>query len=252
MNAILERILSTGTVEDDQGSVLPLHSNILAEGGARISEFIRRHEISRTLEVGCAFGISSLYICEATSKQVSPHHIAIDPNQSTEWHNIGVRNLREAGFKFWELIEEPSEFALPDLLRRGVKVQLALIDGWHTFDKVMVDFFYIDRLLEDGGIVVFDDVNLAPVNRAVRYVSNYPNYRFLEAVRSPASSSSRKRRALDLAMRGLIHVLPTHIQAQYFDASWLASVDKMRLGGRLAFLMKCGPDTRDGMWYKHF
>ena len=33
----------------------------------------------------------------------------IDPFQSTDWHNIGITNLKRAGFDFFELIEKPSE-----------------------------------------------------------------------------------------------------------------------------------------------
>ena len=63
-----------------------------------------------------------------------------------------------------------------------MKIQFALIDGWHTFDQVLPDFFYVDQLLEDGGIVAFDDVVMAAINRAVRYFLNYPNYRIVESV----------------------------------------------------------------------
>jgi predicted O-methyltransferase YrrM len=143
----------------------------------RISAYIGRHRIERTLEVGCAYGISSLYICDAISKQPNPHHIMIDPLQSTRWSSVGVQNLRRAGFTFWELIEQPSALALPSLLGSGLKVQFALIDGWHTFDQVLLDFFYVDRLLEDGGIVAFDDVVMTAINRVVRYVLNHIPYR---------------------------------------------------------------------------
>ena len=162
--AILERILAAGTVEDEHGNALPLHSNISAHEGQRISACIRRCGIERTLEVGCASGISSLYICDAISKQQNPHHIVIDPEQSTNWHSVGVQNLRRAGFTFWELIEQPSALALPSLLGSGLKVQFALIDGLHTFDQVLLDFFYVDQLLEDGGIVAFDDVGMTAIN----------------------------------------------------------------------------------------
>jgi hypothetical protein len=72
--------------------------------------------------------------------------------------------------------------ALPSLLASVLKVQFVLIDGWHTFDQVLLDFFYVDKILEDGGIVAFDDVVMPAINRAVRYFLNYPNYRIVETV----------------------------------------------------------------------
>jgi hypothetical protein len=48
----------------------------------------------------------------------------------------------------------------------------------------------VDRLLEDGGIVAFDDVVMTAINRVVRYVLNYPTYRIVETVNdSPCHSS---------------------------------------------------------------
>jgi len=41
---------------------------------------------------------------------------------------------------------------------QGERIDFAFIDGAHTFDHVLVDFFYIDRMLNVGGIVAFDDV----------------------------------------------------------------------------------------------
>jgi|HubBroStandDraft_4_1064222.scaffolds.fasta_scaffold508665_2 hypothetical protein len=57
--AILERILTARTVEDEHGNVLALRGNISAHQGQRISACIGRHGIERTLEVGFAYGISS-------------------------------------------------------------------------------------------------------------------------------------------------------------------------------------------------
>ncbi len=53
--------------------------------------------------------------------------------------------------------------ALPDAVTRKEKYQLIFIDGWHTFDYTLVDFFYADLLLELGGFLVFDDVQLPAV-----------------------------------------------------------------------------------------
>jgi predicted O-methyltransferase YrrM len=251
--AILERILTTGTVEDEHGNVLPLRGNISAQEGQSISACIARYGIERTLEVGCAYGVSSLYICEAISKQPNPHHVMIDPLESTRWQGVGVQNLRRARFTFWELIEQPSALALPSLLGSGLKVQFALIDGWHTFDQVLLDFFYVDKLLEDGGIVAFDDVVMTAINRAVRYVLNYPNYRIVETVNdSGVPQFSLGRSAFDFLLRRLTNAVPSRIREEYFSDSWLRPSEKIGLNGRMVFLQKSGPDSRSWDWYKSF
>src|SRR2546423_8595537 len=120
---ILERILTDKVSEDDHGNILPLVAEIPTEEGERISACIRRHSFSRTLEIGCAHGISSLYICDAICQQPDPHHTIIDPFQATDFRNIGIRHLNKAGFSCWELIEQVSELALPGLLQHSVTVQ---------------------------------------------------------------------------------------------------------------------------------
>jgi predicted O-methyltransferase YrrM len=249
--AVLERILASGEVQDDEGNLLALHSNVKAEDGQRIAACIERYGISRTLEVGCGYGVSSLYICDAISKHSNAHHVIIDPFQSTDWRGVGAMNLRQAGYSCWELIEQPSELALPTLLKNGLKVQFALIDGWHTFDQALIDFFYTDRLLEQGGIVAFDDVGLAPITRVVRYVLNYPNYRLIDFTEKRLPTS-RKRAALGAILRRFASALPTHIQEEYFSASLLKPLEEIGLVDRCAFLQKSGRDTRNWDWYAHF
>ncbi len=252
--ALLERILASGTVEDEQGNVLPLrYSNVSVEEGRSIAACIERHGFERTLEVGCAYGISALYICEAISRRPNPHHVMIDPLESTRWRNIGIRNLRDAGFEFWELLEQPSALALPSLVQRNLKVQFALIDGWHTFDQTLLDFFYVDKLLEDGGIVAIDDVAMPAINRVVRYALNYPTYRAVETVNAGAArDSSPAHRALGLLVRGLASLVPSGARELYFTDSCLRPSKESALTCDMIFLQKSGPDARPWDWYKAF
>jgi predicted O-methyltransferase YrrM len=68
-------------------------------------------------------------------------------------------NLRRAGFE--DLITfypEPSYRCLPRLEASQETFDFAFVDGMHTFDYVFTDFFYIDKMLPVGGVIVFDDV----------------------------------------------------------------------------------------------
>jgi hypothetical protein len=47
---------------------------------------------------------------------------------------------------------------LPRLAAAGARIQFAFIDGWHTFHHTLVDFFFVDRMLNVGEIVIIDDV----------------------------------------------------------------------------------------------
>src|SRR5690606_33904534 len=104
-------------------------------------------------------------------------HIVMDPNQRSQWKGIGLQNAERAGFApLLEFHERASEFVLPQLLARGTVLDFAFIDGWHTFDQVMVEFYYINRMLRVGGIVAFDDADRDTVNRVIRYAMRYPAY----------------------------------------------------------------------------
>jgi predicted O-methyltransferase YrrM len=176
MNEVLRSILDSNTVTNKSGIVRPLRGGISPDEGARIQELIRQHRPRVTLEVGCAYGISSLYICEALREVGGTKHIIIDPYQNRGWEGIGFANLERAGYSdFIECHETTSYECLPMLLARGQRIDFALIDGQHTFDYVLVDFFYIDKMLSIGGHVVFDDANYPSIHRVCRYVlTNLP------------------------------------------------------------------------------
>jgi predicted O-methyltransferase YrrM len=126
--------------------------------------------------------------------------VAIDPNQKTQYANIGRELVRRCGLAdALEVIEAPSYRALPALFSdilagRRPRFDLIYIDGWHTFDYTLIDFFYADLLLEVNGMIVLDDIKHPPVKNLLAYVvKNYPHYRLVPRTpcfgRSPALSS---------------------------------------------------------------
>jgi len=172
-------------------------SAISKEEGTFLERLAAKSGITRTIEVGCANAVSSLYICAGLTGKAGASHIAIDPFQRTDFQMRGVDNVRRAGVDFFRLIEEPSEIALPDLLKSGAAFDMAFIDGLHTLDQTMLDFYYLDRMLTVGGIVVLDDMNHRAVNRVAHYVVKYPNYEFI----GNCGTCGSRRRALNVLKR---------------------------------------------------
>jgi predicted O-methyltransferase YrrM len=186
MNAVLKDIVTSQRVSDGT-NWLPLRHPDFPDlpvavdraEGALLQRIIHDVKPDTSLEIGCAYGVSSLYICEAlASLPNTPRHIVIDPFQQSQWRGIGLKNIREAGFgTLVDFREERSELVLPSLVSQGVALDFAFIDGWHTFDQVMVEFYYLNRLLRPGGVLAFDDANRRSVNRVVRHALTYPAYR---------------------------------------------------------------------------
>ncbi len=246
MNAILKRLLDTKTVTDGK-TIYPLHSHMKPEEGELIQRVIASIRPSTTLEVGMAYGISTLFVCDALAKLPRPaRHIAIDPHQTSGWQGIGLAHVQEAGFEsFVELHEEGSEFALPRLLAEKVQVEVAIIDGWHTFDHALVDFFYINRMLAVGGVVILDDVGgYESIHRLVCHILTYPAYKLFGTVpASPPAPSpfGRLRRALARmpAARRLLH--PDLLNRRW-DPGW----------GSCVAVQKIAPDERSFDWHEEF
>jgi predicted O-methyltransferase YrrM len=184
VNPILSAILRDQTVESGNGKRLPLRYQISAKQGLFLQESIRANRPSTSIEIGCAYGISSLFICEALREVGAKSHTIIDPYQMTlvteessdGYEGIGLLNLEKAGFR--DMIDfhaEPSFRCLPRLEASNRHFDFAFVDGMHTFDYVFADFFYLDKMLPVGGVIVFDDLHYRSIRKVCRYIlANLP------------------------------------------------------------------------------
>jgi predicted O-methyltransferase YrrM len=204
MNLVLEEILRTREVTDGV-EVLPLHSGMEVAEGDVVKRVFSTAKPDISLEIGFAYGISALYVCDTLAENQKPaKHILIDPFQTTQWRGIGLKNIDRAGYSSMVcLVEEKSEIALPKLHSQGIRIQAAIIDGWHTFDHALVDFFYVNKMLDVGGIIIFDDANWPSLIPLMRHVSTYPAYRQFMVAQSdrPVSTRTKIRRAIGTLTR---------------------------------------------------
>jgi SAM-dependent methyltransferase/predicted O-methyltransferase YrrM len=170
--ALIDRIYASGKVEAADGSLLDAFpASLPRRHASEIERLVRDMHLTRTLETGMAYGLSTLAICGVHEARGDGSHVAIDPHQSTDWRGIGVLNLERAGLAGRaRVIEARSDEALPQLRGEGLRIDFALIDGLHLFDATLVDFYLIDRLMDVGGVVVFHDTWMPAVAQAVAYV----------------------------------------------------------------------------------
>jgi predicted O-methyltransferase YrrM len=160
------------------GGTTPLDVYIPREEGDYLYSLVRQRRPALTVEVGLANGLSALFIAAALRDNGAGTHIAIDPFQHTDWRDIGIGLLRQAGLAdLVRLIEKPSHQALPQLEQEGIHAGLVFIDGAHLFDYAMADFLGADRILEVGGLIAFDDSDWPAVRPVVRYVLSNRHYR---------------------------------------------------------------------------
>lgn len=254
LHPVLKNIFDSGKVTDHRGRTSDLRYSVDLEEGFFLQNLIDETRPHATIEIGCAHGISSIFICEELRRQqLDTRHVIIDPHQTSSWGGKGVAGLRRAGLDNFDLFEEPSEICLPRLLAEGRRFDFAFIDGWHTFDHTMVDFFYINRMLNVNGIAIFDDVSMPAIRRCVRYILNYPSYNLKRSVNPDKLGwkwrlLERARWSLSVAAK---FTLP-RVAGELFDQRVLVADSELGINATMIALQKNAEDQRSHDWYRPF
>lgn len=196
-NDLLARMYADGWVPGPDGDRVDVHSRLSPEHGEALYQLVLAEQPHRVIEVGMAFGASTLAILTALEELGGDRQlVSLDPLQSTLWRGVGVHNVARCGFAdLHELVEETDYVGLPALLRQGRQFDFAYIDGWHTFDYTLLDFFYIDRMLHPGGIVGFNDCDLAAVTKVIDFVRTHRHYDRVDAALTPRYAAPPTRAA---------------------------------------------------------
>ncbi len=146
---------------------------ILIEQGATMNSLMRSHSVKRSLEIGFAYGFSTIWMLDALRPRRNALHVAIDPYERSLWQGVGLSQVKRlaSGVQF-EWMENFSIHALSDLIRKNEKFDFIFIDGNHKFDDVIVDFYLSNQLLLPGGLVAFDDMWMNSVRSAANFIVN--------------------------------------------------------------------------------
>jgi predicted O-methyltransferase YrrM len=139
--------------------------------GDALRDLLIAHKARTVIEIGLAYGSSTLAISEALVSQGTreSRHVIIDAHQES-FGDAGWNALVSAGLtELCELIPERSQLALPTLASGGFIADASFVDGSHIFHNVFVDLFFLRKLVRPGGLVVLDDCNWPSVATAVQY-----------------------------------------------------------------------------------
>jgi predicted O-methyltransferase YrrM len=199
IHPLAEEILRTGRTEVSDGSIVAADSFIPRDECELIYRMVDLCRPKAAVEVGMAYGVSTLCIADALARSAggdpaSRQVVSIDPAQTSDWRSGGIHLLERANLaSSLRFIEDRSQLALPRLLTAGERFGFAFIDGWHTFDHTLIDFFYIDAMLDVGGVVIFDDVGYPAIHRVVQFILADRDYELLEALPYPQGPGARLR-----------------------------------------------------------
>jgi|ERR1700730_3961034 len=152
-------------------------TRIRTRQGKAIHNFMRAHSVRKSLEIGFAYGFSTIWMLDALRFLPNSRHIAIDPFERSVWHGVGLAQVKRLGFDFdFHWIEDCSIHALSDLIRQKERFDFIYIDGNHRFDDVLVDFYLADQVLQCGGVIALDDIWMRSIQSAAAFIQKNRAY----------------------------------------------------------------------------
>ncbi len=244
MNAELEEIFTTGKFVNQRGETVKVHSETNREQCRYLQKIIEDHGFRKSVEIGFAYGTSTLAIVESIAR-ADGHHVVIDKFQHSSWGGNGLDLVEKAGFR--ERVTFHEEFCyimLPSLLERKMSFDFAYIDSTKQFDWLLVDFFYLDLMLDVNGVIVFDDVTFPSIRKLLRFLSQYPHYR----VHSQFPRNSLAKKWVRAA--GKLGRLP-HAE-KLLRNEILRTDTELGVNAHAVALQKTGPDERRWDWHAPF
>lgn len=166
--------------ESDELLSIDEHTRVSIEQGAMLNTLMRDHSVERSLEIGLAYGFSTVWMLDALCSLKGSAHTAVDPFQKTHWGGIGLAQaarLEYAGRFEW--IPDYSIHALSRLIHNKRQFDFIYIDGNHRFDDVIVDFYLADQIMRPGGLIVLDDMWMNSIRSATNFIINNRAYELL-------------------------------------------------------------------------
>lgn len=172
----LDQIAQRKTTLTEDGRRVALKWQVNVRYAKFLYTLVKMFMPNKILEVGMANGISSVYMAKAQNAYLRKKaaHIIIDPFQSSQWHNAGVSLLKRFDlFGNVRVIEDYSFSAIPQLRKEGYRSDFAFIDGSHCLDHTLSDLVAADKVLDIGGLILFDDCADFGVKYAINYMDRY-------------------------------------------------------------------------------
>ena len=164
----------------DQPFKLDGISKISVAQGAQINRIIRQSDTTKSLEVGFAYGFSTVWILDALRSRMNSLHIAIDPFEITRYGGVGLHQVKRLSrTPAFEWIPDYSIHVLSKLIKNEKKFDFIFIDGNHRFDNVLVDFYLSDQLVSPGGLMVFDDLWMPSVQTVINFILTNRQYKIV-------------------------------------------------------------------------
>ncbi len=242
----LLNIFNTETIEvNNSGEKIQIHSHTSKEQGIFLQKIFDSIQPVHSLEIGFAYGISTMFILEKHREYNSKDsaHIVIEPDPY--WGNAAIHNITKEGLdKFLVIKKGYSDEILPGLFHQNHRIQYAFIDTTKQFDVVFHDFYFINKLLDVGGVVIFDDCDFPGIKRVTRFINQLPNYKILAC--HYKDKSSIKKNILRKVLSLMIRILP--FKNKFYPTIDFKTDEELGLDYRCIAFQKTSHEERDWNW----
>jgi predicted O-methyltransferase YrrM len=117
---------------------------------------VQQRRPATVVEFGSAFGVSGMYFCAGLEASHTGHLYTFEINR--DWADIAERNIRSISDRFTltrAAFEDEVAAVVP------APIDLALVDGIHTYEFVMRQFAILAPRMSRGGLIAFDDIDFA-------------------------------------------------------------------------------------------
>lgn len=134
-----------------------------------------------SVDVGLGAASSAIAIAAARmSLGLRSKHISLDPYQESRSGSVGLVEISNASMDaFVDWLPERSESFFSASIAENKKYDFVFVDGAHDIGQKLTDSFYIQQVLNPGGLVVFHDGLLFSTSVAIKYLVTQCNFRLL-------------------------------------------------------------------------
>ena len=193
VSALIDRFFATPLKLDRNGQTHDIdRSSLRRDEALMLASLICDLRPTISLEIGLAEGGSCVAICSARRDcGILEPHLALDPYQETRTGGAGLLELERLGLRSavdWR--PEHSENYLHGAVKRNeTNLEFAFVDGGHQVGQKVTDTFYLDKVLQSGGVIAFHDGLLPSTAAAVYYLVKERGYSIIQL---PADDSLRR------------------------------------------------------------
>jgi predicted O-methyltransferase YrrM len=173
---------STITVEDfgagSKKAMVPVRkissiaktASIPEKYGQLFSRIVDHFQCTSTIELGTCLGLSTSYLAAANSKAK-----VVTLEGDKQLVQLAEKNLEQLHLENVEIITGDFSETLPIALNKLTTIDLAFIDGNHSYKSTMDYFYQMVSHVTNNSILIFDDIHWSPgMQQAWKEICNHP------------------------------------------------------------------------------